>query len=90
MIVSIIEKNSEIPEMFTLRHKHDTDLPEMGFDYSSNLLQKTLSPILYNNDNNNILLGQLNDMMVSLIENILPTRNIFFYSHNKYFNKHGK
>lgn len=87
---SLIEKQNEIPEMYALRHKHDTTLPEMGYDYTNNLLRKTLSPVLYNNDNNITFLDKLNDMMVSLIDSILPTRNIFFYSHNKYFNRHGK
>lgn len=87
---SLIEETSEIPEMFMLRHKHDTDLPEMGYNYTENLLKKTLSPVLYNNDNNIMFLDKLNNMMVAMIETILPTRNIFFYSHNKYFNKHGK
>jgi len=87
---SIIEENSEIPEMYMLRHKHDTNLPEMGFDYSENLLSKTLSPVLYKNDNNSIFLDKLSYMMASLVDTVLPVRNIFFYSHNKYFNKHGK
>lgn len=87
---SIIEELNEIPEMYALRHKHDTDLPEMGYDYSENLLKKTLSPVLYNNDNNIEFLDKLSYMMVSLIETVLPTRNIFFFSHNKHFNKHGK
>lgn len=87
---SLIEETNEIPEMFMLRHKHDTVLPEMGYNYTENLLKKTLSPVLYNNDNNIMFLDKLNNMMIAMIETILPTRNIFFYSHNKYFNKHGK
>lgn len=87
---SIIEENSEIPEMYVLRHKHDTDLPEMGYNYTENLLNKTLSPVLYNNNNNIMFLDKLSNMLVSIVDSVLPTRNIFFYSHNKYFNKHGK
>lgn len=88
--MSLIEENSEIPEMFILRHKHDSDMPDSGYDYSKNLLPRTISPILYNNDDNVEFLDKLNDMTVSMIEHVLPTRNMFFYSHNKYFNKHGK
>lgn len=87
---NIIEETSQIPEMYVLRHKHDTTLPEMGFNYSENLLNKTLSPVLYNNTNNIEFLDKLSEMMVAMIDSVLPTRNIFFYSHNKYFNKHGK
>jgi hypothetical protein len=87
---NITEETAQIPEMYVLRHKHDTALPEMGFNYSENLLNKTLSPVLYNNTNNIEFLDKLSEMMVAMIDSVLPTRNIFFYSHNKYFNKHGK
>ena len=87
---SLIEQNSEIPEMYMLRHKHDTQLPEMGYDYTKNILDKTLSPVIYKNDNNIQFLDKLNDMIVSMVETILPTRNIFYFTHNKYFNSHGK
>lgn len=87
---NFIEEFNEIPEMFTLRHKHDTTLHEQGYDYQLNILPKSLSPVLYNNDTTATFLEDLNKMMLSLIETILPTRNLFFYSHNKYFNRHGK
>lgn len=87
---NVIEESNQIPEMYTLKHMHDTELPEQGFNYSENLLNKTLSPVIYNNINNIEFLDKLNNMMVSMIDTVLPVRNIFFYSHNKYFNKHGK
>ena len=88
--MSFIEENNEIPEMYRLRHKHDTDSDDTGFDYSKNILKRTISPILYNNDDNELFLDKLNDMTLSMVETVLPVRNLFFYSHNKYFNKHGR
>lgn len=88
--MSIIEENSEIPEMYRLRHKHDSVSEDTGFDYSQNILKRTLSPILYNNTENELFLEKLNDMTVTMVDSVLPTRNIFFFTHNKYFNKHGK
>mgnify|MGYP006898481425 CR=1 FL=1 len=87
---NITEENNQIPEMYILRHKHDTYLPEMGYDYSNNLLNKTLSAVLFNNEKTSFFLEKYNDMVLSLIESILPVRNLFFYTHNKYYNKHGK
>lgn len=87
---NFIEEYNEIPEMFSLRHKHDTATSEQGFDYQLNILPKSLSPMLYKNDTTSLFLDDLNKMMITLVETILPTRNIFFYSHNKYFNRHGK
>ena len=88
--MSFIEENNEIPEMYRLRHKHDSVSEDTGFDYSKNILKRTLSPVLYNNDDNELFLDKLNDMTLSMVESVLPVRNLFFYSHNKYFNKHGR
>lgn len=87
---SYIEESNEIPELNLLRHKHDTELPEQGYDYQQKLFVNSVSPILYNNDTNEMFLTKLNNMMLTIVETILPTRNIFFYSHNKYFNRHGR
>jgi putative cell wall-binding protein len=89
-MANLIEEFNEIPELHTLRHKHDTVVTEQGYDYQDKLLSNSLSPVLYQNENNNIFLEKLNKMMVALVESILPTRNLFFYSHSKYFNRHGK
>ena len=86
---SLIEQSNEIPEMYQLRHKHDAMLND-GFDYTSNLVKRAVSPVLYANDNNEAFLVKLNDMLVCMVDTILPTRNIFFFTHAKYFNGHGR
>jgi len=88
--MSIIEKNSQIPSMFILKHKHDTVSEDFGYDYSNNLLKNTLSPHLYTNDKVENILNKLNDLMVIVIDESLSVRNLFSYTHNKYYNKHGK
>ena len=42
-MINIIEENSEIPEMYELRNKHNTYIKEHGYDYSSNLFKQSLS-----------------------------------------------
>lgn len=86
---SLIEQSSEIPEMYQVRHKHDAMLND-GFDYTANMLKRSLSPVIYANDNNEAFLDKLNNMLVCMVDSILPTRNIFFHSHSKYFNGHGR
>jgi hypothetical protein len=86
---SIIEEYNEIPEMYIIKHKHD-NLKNNGFDYTEKLLQKTLSPVLFVNDTNSEFLSYLNKQIVVMFDSLLPVRNIFFYSHSKYFNRHGK
>lgn len=87
---NFIEEYNEIPEMYSVRHKHDTTSHEQGYDYQMNILPKSLSPVLYKNDTTATFLEDLNKMMVSLIETVLPTRNLFYFTHTKYFNRHGK
>ena len=86
---SIIEEGSQIPEMYTLRHKHDNILND-GYNYTDNALIRSVTPVMYNNDNLSTFLDKLNKMYISMVETILPVRNIFYWSHNRYFNGHGK
>ena len=86
---SNIEQFNEIPELYTIRHKHDNIIDD-GFDYSDNLLIKTVSPVLYKNDNMDMFLTYINNMMIAMFESMQPTRNIFYFTHNKYFNGHGR
>lgn len=86
---SKIEESVQIPEMYILRHKHD-NIKNDGYNYQDNLLPRTLSPVLYKNNTMSEFLKYLNNMTVIMIDTIMPVRNIFFYSHNKYFNGHGK
>lgn len=86
---SLIEESSQIPEMYNIRHKHDNILND-GFNYSDKALIRSVSPVMYNNDNLESFLEKLNKMYVSMIETVLPVRNIFYWSHNRYFNGHGK
>lgn len=87
---NIIEENSQIPDLYLVRHKHDSISDDFAYDYSSNLLKKTLSPVLYQNEDTAKSLDKLEEMTVTMIEEILPVRNLFFFTHPKYYNKHGK
>lgn len=87
---SLIEQQNQIPEMWRLRHKHDTIIKDAGFNYTDNLLKVSMSPVLFNNPITAQFLEDLNSMTVSLLETVLPVRNIFYWSHSPYFNGHGK
>ncbi len=86
---SIVEENNEIPEMYLMRHKHDV-ITDEGYNYSENTLKRATSSALWANDNMNEFLTKLGDMYVALVDSILPTRNIFHWTYNKYYNGHGK
>lgn len=85
---SIIEENNQIPELFLLRHQHDSTDNE--YDYVSNTLKNSTSGVLWDNDNTHEFMSSVNNLYISIVDSILPVRNIFFWSYNKYYNKHGK
>ncbi len=86
---SLIEQTNEIPEMWRLRHKHDKSIPA-GFNYTDNLLKVSMSPVMYGNPTLFDFLDKLNSMTVSMVETVLPVRNIFYWSHSPYYNGHTK
>jgi hypothetical protein len=88
--MSIISKNTQIPDMYVLRHKHDSNSDDFCYNYSDNLMKNSLSPVVYKNNNNEKVLDKINDMMVTIFDSILPVRNLFFYTHEKIYNKHGR
>lgn len=85
---SIIEENNQIPEMYMLRHQHDGQDTE--YDYVSNTLKNSTSGVLWDSVNIGDFMEYINKMYLSITESILPVRNIFYWSYNKYYNKHGK
>ena len=87
---NIIEENSEIPELYYLRNKHNTYIKEHGYDYSSNLFKRSLSNVLYKNDKLSRFLGYIENMFITMYDSTNKIRNIFYFTHNKYYNKHGK
>ena len=88
--MNIIEENTQIKNMYIARHKHDKLNGDEGFEYDDKILQRTLSPILYNNTNNKYFLTILNNMIATMFQSIYPVRNLFFYTHDKYYKKHAK
>lgn len=87
---NIIEENSEIPELYHLRNKHNTYIREHGYDYSSNLFKNTLSKVLYKNERLSTFLDYLEKMTITMYDSTNKVRNLFYFTHNKYYNKHGK
>lgn len=87
---NIIEENSEIPEMYYLRNKHNTFVKEHGYDYSSNLFKNSISSVLLKNNKLSNFLKSIEKMMITMYDSTNSVRNLYYYTHNKYYNKHGK
>lgn len=84
----MIERESEIKELYDLKHRNDNEL-HTHYDYENNLISKMFSKYIYRNNNIYEFLRRLRGQWVWLIESVLPIRNMFNYTVNKYYNRHN-
>lgn len=83
----MIDKNSQINELYNFRHFHDKN-QNSGVDYQNKLMSKLLSNILFRNKITNNFLEQIKGKFILMLESNLIARNFFNFTVNKYYNKH--
>lgn len=79
------EKN--IPELHDLKHRNDNQENE-PIDIENNILKKSLSPHIYNNNNMNNFLNKLEKLSYLLVDQMYIMKNFKNYMVDKYYNKH--
>jgi len=79
-------EEQEIPELFFLKHRHDDD--NEYIDYEKMILDKSLSPFLYNNDRMNTFLKSSQRLIAILFDNVNIIKNFKNYMVDKYYYKH--
>lgn len=82
------EKNVHIPELYDLNHRHDNNLNQ-GFDYKDEVLKKSLSRRIFDNDIANNFFLQLQSMISLTIDSNVILRNWFNHTVSKYYDKHN-
>lgn len=89
--MSEIEKQSQIPDMYELRHKHDTkNHSDFSYDYSDNLIKNSVSKFIISNDKMKEYTNYISKIISIMVDSTFEFRNMFLYSHSKYYNKNGK
>lgn len=83
-----LKEQREITEIYQLKHQHD-NYPR-GFNYFSNILKKSLSPFIYQNNNMNGFLLRLEPMMAHFFDKFNIIRNWKNWYVDKYKNDHVK
>lgn len=85
----MLYESSQLPELFYLKHRHDT-LPEddVYYDYENNLLDKSLSPYMYGNDTMSGYLKRLQVGVALLFDHMNVVKNMKNYIVHKYYYKH--
>jgi hypothetical protein len=84
----MIEKEIHVSETYNLKHRNDSNT-HVHFDYENNLVKKMLPKYIYSNDKMYDYLMYLQRIWVLTIEMVLPIKNFYNYTVEKYWNKHN-
>jgi hypothetical protein len=79
-------EEQDIPELYYMKHRHDSD--EDFVDYEKIILDKSISPYLYNNDRMNTFLKSLQRLVSIFFDNVNIIKNFKNYTVGKYYYKH--
>lgn len=84
----MIEREKHIREIYDLNHRKDK-LLHTGYDYETNLFDKSLSNVTLGNPTLKSFLDKLRKNTIYMIESNLLVRNFWNYTVGKYYNKHN-
>lgn len=73
----MLYRKKQLPELFYLKHLHDNDNDYV--DYENMLLDKTLTPYLYQNDTMNGFLKRLQPLVGLLFDQMNVVKNMKNY-----------
>ena len=84
----MLYEDQELPELFYMKHRHDDDTDFI--DYENMILDKTLSPYIYENDMMNSFLKRLQPLVAALFDQMNIAKNFRNIMVDKYYYKHNK
>ena len=73
----MLYRKKQLPELFYMKHRHDNDNDYV--DYENMLLDKTLTPYLYQNDTMNGFLKKLQPLVGLLFDQMNVVKNFKNY-----------
>ena len=82
-----LQKDRQITELYELNHRHDSK-SYRHFPWEDNLLKKTTTPYIWNNENMNGFLLKIEKMAVLMVEQMNYARNFFNYTVDKDYDDH--
>lgn len=83
-----LEKNVHIPELYELNHRHDNELHNAE-NYKDNVLERSLSKYVYQNDKTAGFLDRIQPIVVQMINSNVILRNWFNHTVSKYYDRHN-
>ena len=82
-----LEKDRQITELYELKHRHDSRRYR-HYPWEDNLLKKTTSPYMWQNDIMNGYFLKIEKIAVLILEQMNFARNFFNFTVNKDYNDH--
>lgn len=83
-----LERSAHIPELYDLNHRNDKELYNAE-NYKKDILSRSLSRQIYNNDKTAGFLDKLQPMVVHMITSNVILRNWFNWTVSKYYSRHN-
>jgi hypothetical protein len=77
----MLYKRKQLPELYYIKHRHDTD--DDFVDYEKNILNKSLSPYIYENNMMNGFLTRLQPLVALLFDQMNIVKNFRNYMVDK-------
>ena len=84
----MLHEEREIPELYYMKHRHDDD--KDWIDYENEMLDKMLSPYIYENDMMNGFLKKLQPLTAKLFDQVNIMKNFKNFIVDKYHYKHNR
>jgi hypothetical protein len=84
----MIERESQIKELYDLRHRKDVEL-HTHFDWENNMLQKMVSSRMYNNPIMSDFLDRYQKLLVWMYESNVVVRNLYNFCVSRYYNRYN-
>ena len=84
----MLYEDIQIPELHYMKHRHDDDTDYVN--YQDSLLDKSLSPYLYNNNIMNDFLKRLQRLVSIIFDQHNIIKNFKNFMVHKYYYKHNR
>jgi hypothetical protein len=84
----MLDRDSQIKELYDLKHIND-DEKHTGFDYEENIMTKSLSNLMFQNETTKTFIEMIKPLHISMLESNLIVRNFFNYTVSKYYNRYS-
>ncbi len=75
-------KRNKVNARYIANHAQDV-YTDLGFDYRGKILKKSVSPILFQNFNNNFVLGEIDKMLSLLVDTVKQIKLQYMISLHK-------